>query len=95
MYNLSQVVDQTNSEMVDAVFFVGDAIDAPRESIKDRVEPLRYAAHCYYFKQNIYSTLKMRLLCAVFFFFFFDYLFVSTQDNLLICFVQSETSANF
>lgn len=39
---IARVVDRVNSELVDAVFFVGDAVDAPKDSIIDRVEPLRF-----------------------------------------------------
>lgn len=36
-----QIVVQVNNQMVDAVFIVGDVVDAPRDSIEDRVEPLQ------------------------------------------------------
>uniref|UniRef100_A0A158Q8Q3 Metallophos domain-containing protein n=1 Tax=Elaeophora elaphi TaxID=1147741 RepID=A0A158Q8Q3_9BILA len=37
-----QVVDRVNSQEVDGVFIVGDVVDAPRNSIEDRVRPLQF-----------------------------------------------------
>lgn len=39
---IEEIVDRVNSESVDAVFIVGDAVDAPRDSIENRVKPLRF-----------------------------------------------------
>ncbi|KAI1715502.1 calcineurin-like phosphoesterase domain-containing protein [Ditylenchus destructor] len=39
---IAKVVDTVNSLEVDAVLIVGDAIDAPRDLIEDRMEPLRH-----------------------------------------------------
>ncbi|VDK89329.1 unnamed protein product [Litomosoides sigmodontis] len=39
---VEEIVDRVNSQAVDAVFIVGDTVDAPRNSIEDRVSPLRF-----------------------------------------------------
>lgn len=40
---ISNVVDMTNSiKNLDAIFIVGDAIDAPKNLIQKRMEPLKY-----------------------------------------------------
>ncbi|VIO97089.1 Predicted DNA repair exonuclease, putative [Brugia malayi] len=39
---IEEIVDRVNSESIDAVFIVGDAVDAPRDSIENRVKPLRF-----------------------------------------------------
>lgn len=36
-----QIVNRVNIQAVDAVFIVGDTVDAPRDSIENRVKPLR------------------------------------------------------
>ena len=40
--DIAHVVDKTNSLGADLVLIVGDAIDAPREMIEERMEPLRH-----------------------------------------------------
>uniref|UniRef100_A0A8R1TNN6 Calcineurin-like phosphoesterase domain-containing protein n=1 Tax=Onchocerca volvulus TaxID=6282 RepID=A0A8R1TNN6_ONCVO len=39
---VEEIVDRVNNQAVDAVFIVGDAIDAPRNSIENRVRSLRF-----------------------------------------------------
>lgn len=39
---IAKVVDATNALNPDAVLIVGDAIDAPRSLIEERMEPLKY-----------------------------------------------------
>ncbi|VBB32969.1 unnamed protein product [Acanthocheilonema viteae] len=39
---LEEVVNRVNSQAVDAVFVVGDVVDAPRDSIENHVRPLRF-----------------------------------------------------
>ncbi|VDN01492.1 unnamed protein product [Thelazia callipaeda] len=39
---VEKIVDRVNSQEVAGVFIVGDVVDAPRESIVDRVKPLRF-----------------------------------------------------
>ncbi|MCP9263474.1 hypothetical protein DINM_006756 [Dirofilaria immitis] len=38
---VERIVDRVNSQAVDAVFIVGDVVDAPKDSIENRVRPLR------------------------------------------------------
>ncbi|VDP15883.1 unnamed protein product, partial [Onchocerca flexuosa] len=42
---VEKIVDRVNSQAVDAVLIVGDAIDAPRNSIENRVRSLRYVIY--------------------------------------------------
>uniref|UniRef100_A0AC35TQI4 Metallophos domain-containing protein n=1 Tax=Rhabditophanes sp. KR3021 TaxID=114890 RepID=A0AC35TQI4_9BILA len=39
---VSDVVDKVNNENVDAIFLVGDVVDAPYKVIKDRTEPMKH-----------------------------------------------------
>ncbi|KAH7722289.1 Protein T23G7.2 a [Aphelenchoides avenae] len=39
---IARVVDKTNALEADAILIIGDAIDAPRALIEDRMEPLRH-----------------------------------------------------
>ncbi|KAM3720543.1 Transmembrane protein with metallophosphoesterase domain [Dirofilaria immitis] len=39
---VERIVDRVNSQAVDAVFIVGDVVDAPKDSIENRVRPLRF-----------------------------------------------------
>lgn len=39
---IARVVDATNALEADAILIIGDAIDAPRALIEDRMEPLRH-----------------------------------------------------
>uniref|UniRef100_A0A0N5CGQ5 Metallophos domain-containing protein n=1 Tax=Strongyloides papillosus TaxID=174720 RepID=A0A0N5CGQ5_STREA len=44
---ISKVVDMVNEEKVDAIFLVGDVVDAPYQLIKDRTKPMKHFTSNY------------------------------------------------